>query len=324
VRSPVGLLLCLALAASRPLTAGDAVAAPPAAEPLGPAIQALQDCAARLDPDVDVGYAHIAQHCPQLSEQLGRAGIEGWLPRGWNDPGNDLSAGGLRELATLLARESGVRPRSRSPQLQSLHEVLGRLGPGGGSPGGMWRRVLDFLHQLSERGAPSGQTSWLDSLIGRIGWLQTLMRALVYAGFATVIGIAGMIIVREVRASGRLGARSERTAAARPALVRGLPLGIAEVEAAALKERPGLLLSLIVQLRSAAPGQGGLASLTARELLRAGWPEPHGPRQLEQLALMAERLRYGSAPADEAAIGRAVTEGRALLERLETVQAGVA
>jgi len=340
VRLPIGLVLCLAVAASRSLAAGDVPAAAAAAVPVaapvaGPgaqqvagsgaqAIAALQACAARLDPDLDVGYARIAQRCPHLSEQLARAGIERWLPQGWNDPANDLSAGGLRELATLLAREAAAQPRGRSLELQSLREVLTRLGPGGSSRGSLWRRLLDFLHRLSQGGTPSGQPGWLDRLVSRIGWLQTLMRALVYAGFAAVVGIAGMAIVHEVRAGGRLGRRGTHRSAALPALVRGQPLGIADVESAALAERPGLLLQLIVQRRSALPGEAGLPSLTARELLRVPWPEPQALRELEHLALLAERLRYGAAPAQEATIRLAVADGRALLQRLEGLQAGAA
>src|SRR5438132_3905468 len=69
------------------------------------AIAALDACIARLDPSLDVGYARIAARCPSLTLRLTQSAGVQWLPRGWQEAHNDLSAGSLAELRTLLARE---------------------------------------------------------------------------------------------------------------------------------------------------------------------------------------------------------------------------
>src|ERR1700754_1566915 len=69
----------------------------------------IDACVARLDPQLDIGYDRIAARCPDLMRQLETGAWAPWLPRGWKEPGNDLSAGSLKEFRELVARESAVR-----------------------------------------------------------------------------------------------------------------------------------------------------------------------------------------------------------------------
>src|SRR3569833_3488934 len=89
------------------LVVGNLVALPltaaPAAIPNGDA------CVARLDPQLDIGYDRIAARCPELMRQLEAGAWAPWLPRGWKESGNDLSAGSLKELRELVTRESNAR-----------------------------------------------------------------------------------------------------------------------------------------------------------------------------------------------------------------------
>src|SRR5438128_7099732 len=71
-------------------------------------LPALDACLGRLDPELDIGYDRIAARCPELAKQLDHGAWAPWLPRGWKEPGNDLSAGGLRELRELVERESAA------------------------------------------------------------------------------------------------------------------------------------------------------------------------------------------------------------------------
>src|SRR5690606_33404911 len=69
------------------------------------ALEALNECIPRLDSQLDVGFERISARCPNLAGQLEATGWSAWLPAGWKERGNDLSAGSLRELRVLIRRE---------------------------------------------------------------------------------------------------------------------------------------------------------------------------------------------------------------------------
>ena len=77
-------------------------------------LERLDACAARLDHDLDVGYERVAARCPELAGELTHSAWAAWLPADWNQPRNQLSAQGLTELHTLLARS--LAPGVRGPR----------------------------------------------------------------------------------------------------------------------------------------------------------------------------------------------------------------
>ena len=84
----------------------------------------------RLNPDIDIGYDRVAARCPALVRRVSESGVSAWLPRDWQRPGNDLSAGGLRELRQLLARElttAGGGGRESCAGVERVHDVLASL-----------------------------------------------------------------------------------------------------------------------------------------------------------------------------------------------------
>ena len=89
----------------------------------------IDSCVARLDPQLDIGYDRIAARCPDLMTQLETGAWASWLPRGWKEPGNDLSAGSLKELRELVDRESGTRETNpaTAPNVHSLRPILTAL-----------------------------------------------------------------------------------------------------------------------------------------------------------------------------------------------------
>src|ERR1700744_3778047 len=99
------------------------------------ALPEVNQCVARLDPAVDVGYERIAARCPELARALEQGEWAAWLPRGWNESGNDLSAGSLTELREVVRRESAVAPHGRSPEVQHLRSVVDAMGVGVASEG---------------------------------------------------------------------------------------------------------------------------------------------------------------------------------------------
>src|SRR5690348_12258872 len=88
------------------------------------AAAAIQACIARLDPQIDVGYERIARRCPDLAPALERSGWAAWLPQGWKESRNDLSAGSLKELQALVTRELATQPTTATPRVQRLKEIL--------------------------------------------------------------------------------------------------------------------------------------------------------------------------------------------------------
>src|SRR5688572_3370644 len=92
-------------------------AAQPKAKPLAQdGLAAIDTCIAQLDAALDVGYERIAARCPRLGRSLEQSGWAQWLPRGWKEARNDLSAGSLAELRTLVARELDASAGTRVPR----------------------------------------------------------------------------------------------------------------------------------------------------------------------------------------------------------------
>src|ERR1700744_463467 len=97
------LVLCSALAAAQIAVAQN--------------VASIDSCVKRLDPQVDIGYERIAARCPDLVRQLQQGTGSVWLPRGWNEPGNSLSADSLRELRELAGRELRTRSSATTPDV---------------------------------------------------------------------------------------------------------------------------------------------------------------------------------------------------------------
>src|SRR5262245_30678106 len=106
-----------------------------AQEPDAAALAAIDSCVARLDPELDVGFDRIAARCPELARTLEHSGWAAWLPRGWKESRNDLSAGSLTELRAVVIRELRPPQVARTPQVARLHEILAEMGqtPAAGS-----------------------------------------------------------------------------------------------------------------------------------------------------------------------------------------------
>ncbi|HEV7444247.1 MAG TPA: hypothetical protein VGO18_16760, partial [Steroidobacteraceae bacterium] len=111
-------------------------------------LPALDACLAKLDPELDIGYDRIAARCPELAKQLDHGAWAPWLPRGWKETGNDLSAGGLREFVELVDRESAASASPRAPDIRHLKGVLNDLA--GTSSAGWWSRFKEWLRSRLE------------------------------------------------------------------------------------------------------------------------------------------------------------------------------
>jgi hypothetical protein len=285
---------------------------------------AISSCIKKLNPDIDVGYERIAARCPDLARRLQESGGSVWLPRDWKRPGNDLSAGGLRQLADLLA----LQERDTSSQLphqlstDQLPRVLASLaGIGAVERNGWWARTKAWLREVFERDEEQDD-DWFARVVGESGLSQVVIELVSYAALALVVVLAGIIVVNELRVDGALtrlwrhfiGRRRGRS-----------PVGTendcapnwSDVENAAAARRPALLLELIASQLTAKGRLPQSRGLTIRELTRAARLSDEVDRQrLVELARVSERVRFSNDQASPEAVVSALEGGRMLLERV--------
>ncbi len=281
------------------------------------ALPEVTSCIPRLDPQLDIGYERIAARCPELVKQLEQGSWLPWLPRGWKEPGNDLSAGGLEELRNLIGREEAAHPGGPAPDVGKLNAVLSGLAVK--SPDGRWSRFKSWVRSILERREEPADDSWFSRLTSQVGVPQSLRQIIAYTALAAVVLLAAAIIGNELRAAGLLPARAGSRRRGQAARIPGWSDAyLRDVEQGSIRDRPRLLLELIVRKlneRGILPPPG---ALTVRELTRsARFEEPGDRERLSDLALAAERVRFSAREPEAADLEAPVSRGRELLQRLD-------
>lgn len=305
------LFVCAAAAVS---------AQPPSAQD---ALAAIDACVANLDAELDVGYARIAARCPRLARTLEQSGWAEWLPRGWKEARNDLSSGSLVELRDLVARELQVSTGTRVPNVAHLNKVLTSLGSATRERGSLWNRFRAWLRMLVERNARSDPHSWLDDMVRTDGRSQTVIDLTTYAALAVVVGLAGVIVVSEVRAAGLLRSRRRAGDPVVPAAPEARRVTWRDVEQADTAEKSRLLFELVLARLTELHRVQPAGALTVRELAHSvELPDDEDRRRLHEIARTAEQARYSAASLAPATVGKVVERGRQLLANLEAAGAG--
>jgi hypothetical protein len=300
---------------------GDAAAAAPVAQPATLSADTqpvVQRCLQRLRAPEDVGYARIAARCPDLGPALAASQLAPWLPRGWNEARNDLSAAGLLEMVALQRRLlSSPSPAARATpaQLQSVIAELGLQNPQANS---LWKRFRSWLRSLFEKQsaavAPArGFTEWLRDH----GFSDDLWSAVQWVTLAALAVLVGRALYQELRDARRSRRRLPLHLQPSSTVATRLP-SLAQIAAAPLRQQPGLLLAVIAELLSRRRLLHGAAALTPREVaLRALLADATDHAQLAELTSAAEPASYAAAgPSDELLL-RAVAAGGALGARLQ-------
>jgi hypothetical protein len=282
------------------------------------ALAAIDACVANLDAELDVGYERIASRCPGLARTLEQSGWAEWLPRGWKEARNELSAGSLLELRTLVARELEIPVSSHRPDVKRLNEVLTGLGAAARQRDSLWSRFRAWLRTVVAQNKPEEPRGWLDELASS-DRSQTIVDRITYIALALVVVLAGVIVAGEMRAAGFL--RRGRLAAAEGSAfesARSTQMSWQDVERAAHAEKPRVLLELVIarlaELRRMPPA----GALTVRELTRSVDLADAADRdRLREIALAAESVRYSVNDLKPDKINFVVEQGRELLSHLQ-------
>jgi hypothetical protein len=283
------------------------------------ALEAIDDCVARLDTELDVGYARIAARCPDLTAALGESSFAPWLPSDWKRPENQLSAAGLSELRAQLARESGRGDKLRPPPpTERLATVLAAVAhdPDAGRIG-WWQRFKDWLRRILTTHAQA-EGGWLRRWLAGIELSTTTTQLITWAAVAAVVALAAGIMINELRIAGVLRRRKTRSPpdAAHADRARSV-IGLEEVERAAPERQPALLLELIAARLAALQRLPPARALTGRELEReACLPEEFERAPLAELVTVSEYLRFSGGEVSTASLAAAVRSGRELLSAL--------
>jgi hypothetical protein len=275
-------------------------------------------CISRLDGQVDIGYERIAARCPDLLRQLEQGPLSAWLPRGWKEPGNDLSAGSLKELRELARTEMARPAPTRNLDSHGVNLVLARLGGTGDVDGTRWTRFKTWLRSVLESREQAPADSWFTRLVSHVGFTQSVIVVISYVALGLTVVMASLIVLNELRTAGtpaKLWRSRRERRAAQELDVDGV---WGEIERASQVERPRLLLKLITLRLSALgflPPAGGM---TVRELTRsAALPTARDRVTLAELARIAEEVRYSSREVHEADLEAPIAGARELLGRLD-------
>jgi hypothetical protein len=279
-------------------------------------VDAIDSCIKRLDPQTDVGYERIAARCPDLTGQLDRSAWAAWLPKEWKASDNDLSAGSLKDLRQVVARELATRTTSRTPSLVPLHAILADLGPMGLQSTSPWDRFTRWLREALERGDAHTAHEWGAA---RVSLSQSVIDLICYVCLAAVVAMALALIVNELRVAGVFAARRDRAVGKAGAhAARYVASDWSAIQRSPASDRPRLLLELIaarlVDLNRLPPAGG----FTVRELLqRAHFARREDQALLADVALTAERMRFSAEQIPAASLEAVVERGRQLLEQLQ-------
>ncbi|HKT72815.1 MAG TPA: DUF4129 domain-containing protein [Steroidobacteraceae bacterium] len=278
---------------------------------------ALESCIRRLDSRVDVGYDRISARCPELTHHLEQSGWAAWLPRGWKEPGNDLSAGGLAELRDLGTAEAARTPAAAYPDVARLGAVLTDIRKRSLQTQSGWEALKAWLRAAIKSREDEPADGWLSRMVARAGAGRTAIRLIAYLTWGAVVLMALIIVANELRVSGVLSkSRGRRLRSREEVEPAAGAMSWERIQSAALGEQPRLLLQLVLRRlfsenRLPAPG-----ALTTRELTRAArFAEATDRERLLQLASVAEAVRFSEQPVDAQRLANAVQVGRELLER---------
>jgi len=278
-------------------------------------LRAVEACRARLDPRVDIGIERVQRRCPELLPALDSSPWRGLLPQNLRERREEISAESLRVLAELLRHANETAAEGVAPRQEVLGPVLAQLGEQGRQGVTRWERFKRWLKQKVEDRKEDDEAGWLEKWSRQFRTSEGVSRALTYLGYALVIALALFVVWGELRAAGLLGLqRAIRRAS--PATEWRRRLMLADVNAAPLADRPGMLLRLLGEALTRAHRLPAADGLTARAIARrAELDSPADRTELERVAATADEVRYADRQLADETLEATVDGAKVLLDK---------
>jgi hypothetical protein len=225
----------------------------------------------------------------------------------------------LREFRALVDREGGADELTPAlaPDVRNLQPILAALAESRNE--NAWSRFKSWLRSILERREQPTDEGWFSRMVSHVGVSQSVIRLITYGALAAVVLLAGVIVVNEVRTAGLFPKRRSATRRRRELAAAGAAgASWRDIEQAQLRDRPRLLLELIVRRLSDRGFLPPAGALTVRELTRTvRLTEADDRSRLADLALASERVRYSAQGSAAVDLDEPIARGRELLDRLD-------
>lgn len=264
------------------------------------------------------GIAALESECPGLELALHELDLVRYLPEGWRDA---LDSDALGDLGELKRRYQGTQLQG-APDPAALGAILDQLAREQVKPDRSWWEVVREWLRSWFASEDQKSTSWLEKLLNRLSESAHLITVISYLLLGLVAVAALAFIVNELRIAGVLSRRREippaRDSAAEPRTGHAVP-GIDDLDSAALRDQPAILLRLLVARLMTSGQLRAERSLTHHELVvRSGFTDSQSRARFAQVAQLAERMLYGAGEADADQASAVIRDGRNLLLQMPT------
>ena len=280
------------------------------------ALRVVEACRARLDARTDIGIERIQKRCPDLLPAIAAAPWHALVPATLRERREELSADSLGALAQLIRGANASVASRESPDLARLAPVLAELGATGQQGATRWERFKRWLKDLRS-GRKDGDEGWLTRWSRELTTSEGVARIISYIGYALLTALALFVVGAELRAAGLFSARRRAASRNSPEAQWRRRLMLADVNAAPLAERPGMLLRLLGEALSRAQRLPAADGLTAGAIARRAQLDAEADRAaLSQIATVSDEVRYADRVPPAGDLERTVDTARSLLARI--------
>lgn len=276
------------------------------------------------DADTDaIGLQDLEAACPGLEHALVELGFAPFIAESQLD---ELSVHSLVDLQRLAERYReppadfpDIEIASLKPILQSLQQEEQKQ-----RPLTLLERIRKWLRSVFDRPGSEAE-SWFSRWFEDVKVSEAVSRAIVYGLVILVIVLAIAVLLNELRAAGvlRRQARTGKVARIASGAEQDLAtMTLADLDRVALKDRPSLLLRMLVATLVKTGRLRTERSLTHRELgLRAAFDETAQRECFQRIAALGERVIYGDGRIADDEVAALVQAGRTLNAQLAVPKA---
>jgi hypothetical protein len=220
------------------------------------------------------------------------------VPANLRERREEMSAESLRALAELVrSATAAAAPSAAPPDVAQLAPVLAALGAHGQEGATRWERFKRWIKDL-RHGRKDDDEGWLARWSRELSTSEGVARIVSYIGYGLLAALALFVIGAELR------------------------LMLADVSAAPLAERPGMLLRLLGEALTRAQRLPAADGLTATAIARRAQLDADADRaELARVATTSDEIRYGGQVPGTSDLEATVAAAQTLLARLAKQEA---